>query len=102
MKIRSHTLAMALAVTGFTISPTVAFAEEQTRTAGVTYDDLDLSTEEGRQELDRRIDHAARQVCELDRRDLGTRSISREARACYEEAKRNFEERFAGLIRENR
>lgn len=99
---RSFALALALAATGFAASPAVASTDQESYSATVRYDDIDLSTAEGLEDLDRRIDQAARKVCELDRTDTGTRIRSREARACYQEAKRSFEQSFAALISEAR
>ncbi len=97
---RSFALALALAATGLTLSPAMASAAPQQRSASVSYSDLDLTTEQGVAELERRIDRAARSVCGLDETALGTRVRSREARECYDAAKRSYEETLAGLIRE--
>mgnify|MGYP001103103150 CR=1 FL=1 len=98
----SFALAAAFVASGLTLAPAMASAQEQQRTASISYTDLDLSTEDGRATLDQRIDRAARQVCELDRVQTGSRLRNREARACYEQAKSSFEERFAGIIRDAR
>jgi len=63
----------------------------------VRYDDLDLTQEEGRKELDRRIDLAAREVCEADVKSVGSRLTTREARDCIEEAKQQIEQRIAKI-----
>ncbi len=97
-----YAMAAAIAACALTVTPAIAAADEQDRTASVSYSDLDLSTEEGLATLEQRIDRAARQVCELDRTQTGTRIRDRDARNCYNEAKRSFEERFASLIREAR
>ncbi|WP_052768899.1 UrcA family protein [Aurantiacibacter marinus] len=99
---KSFVMAATLAVSGLTFTSAVAAAEVQERAASVTYTDLDLSTEEGVAELEDRIDRAARQVCELDDRQVGSRIRDRNARECYEEAKSNFEQRLSGVIREER
>lgn len=99
---QAFALAAALAVSGMAMTPAIASAAEQERTATVAYTDLDLSTEEGIATLDERIDRAARQVCGLDRTNTGTRIRSRDARDCYDQAKRSIEERFASVIREAR
>jgi len=51
-----------------------AFAEA----IAVTYQDLDLSTEQGRQELDNRIDSAARKVCGYDDVRTGSNQARKE------------------------
>jgi len=63
----------------------------------VTYDDLDLSTKEGQKELDRRIDLAARDVCGLNEKQVGSLIPSREAKACVRDAKKQLEKRVASL-----
>jgi UrcA family protein len=61
---RNTTLfALALIASAATITPTVAPAEPATATSIVQTADLDLSSANGRNELDRRIRHAAREVC---------------------------------------
>lgn len=99
---KSFALAAALAASGLILTPAIASAAEQERSASVAYTDLDLSTEEGVAALDQRIDRAARHVCELDRTTMGTRIRDRDARNCYEQAKRSIEERFASVVREAR
>ena len=83
------------------IAASAATSGEQ-RTTGVTYSDLDLSTEQGRAELDRRIDNAARQVCGMDDAVLGTRLPGRQERQCYREAREQLDRHFARVIEQNR
>lgn len=97
LKTASITLAAALTLAG----TAVAAQETDTRTTGVTYRDLDLSTAEGRAELDRRIDNAARQVCGVNERQLGSNIMTRESRTCYRSAKRELEQHFAQIIADN-
>jgi UrcA family protein len=54
--------ALAIAASAATITPTVA-AEPETVTSVVRTADLDLSSRDGQQELDKRIAVAAREVC---------------------------------------
>lgn len=68
----------------------------------VMYDDLDLSTEEGRKELDQRIKIAARKNCGMDRHSLGSRSKSREQRRCVAAAIKQAETALAPMIEEQR
>ncbi|HZF45332.1 MAG TPA: UrcA family protein, partial [Sphingomonadaceae bacterium] len=70
-----------------------AFAEA----AVVSYKDLDLTTEQGQKELDRRIDGAAREVCGMNEERTGTRIVSSDARKCYKEARKQLENRLAAL-----
>lgn len=94
---RSLTAALALAATGMVFTPAV-YAAEELRTVGVTHADLDLSTDEGKAELERRIDKAAKDICGSDEVQVGTRLRSREQRECYRQAKREFDRHFAQII----
>jgi UrcA family protein len=91
-------LSLMLTAAGVALTPAMAAAETQQRTTGVVYRDLDLSTDAGRAELDSRIERAAKQVCGMDESIVGTRIRSRDAYACYTQAKRQLDERFAGIV----
>lgn len=93
-----NSLALALASVALLAAPTVSAQQTETRTTGISYDDLDLHTTEGREELDRRIDRAAREVCDLDQSVVGTRIRSRYARECFRDAKRQLARQFAQVI----
>ncbi len=86
-----------LAAAALAASPALA-QERDTRTTGVSYQDLDLSTEAGRAELAQRIDDAARHVCGMGERSVGSNIVSRESRDCFRAAKRELEQHFAGVI----
>lgn len=75
--------ALALIASVATITPAVAEASEpQTVSSIVHTADLDLSSANGRQELDRRIVQAAREVCgEASPVDLEGRNAVRQCRA---------------------
>ncbi len=93
---------LVLALAGVALAAAPATAQQhETRTTGVSYDDLDLSSEEGRDELDRRIDRAAKEVCGMGERQTGSNMSSRESRSCYRDAKRQLNDHFAEVIREN-
>lgn len=80
--------------------PIVALASAPTaaqETMEIEYEDLKLETAEGQQELDRRIDVAARKICRYGTSTTGTRVRSGEARACYERAKAEAKQQLAGL-----
>ena len=70
--------------------------------SNVTYEDLDLSTEEGRKTLDQRILIAARRTCGVGRHSTGTRSVSREQRRCIASAIRQAETALAPVIEAQR
>jgi UrcA family protein len=97
---KAISLALATVSLGAALTLAVPAAAQQrdTRTTGVTYADLDLATEEGRAELDRRIDYAARQVCGMSERTIGSNIVTRETRTCFRDAKRQLEQHFAGVI----
>lgn len=97
---RSRALALTLAITmsATALTPAAHASEGEARSVAVTHSDLDLSTEEGREELDRRIDNAAEEACGFGETTLGTRIRTREARDCYRQAKRQLERQFAEVI----
>ncbi|MCX7676873.1 MAG: UrcA family protein [Alteraurantiacibacter sp.] len=88
-------VSIAIASAALMIGTSAAAQERETRTVGVTAQDLDLTTEHGQAELARRIDYAARQACGVNERQVGSNIRSREARECYRTAKRDLEQRFA-------
>lgn len=99
----AHKIILALATAALSIAPVAANAATvEQRTTGVAFRDLDLTTEAGRAELDRRIDAAARQVCAIGETDVGTRIVTREKRECYREARAQLDQRFAQVISEGR
>lgn len=63
----------------------------------VSYEDLDLTTEAGKKELDQRIDRAAKQVCGLNEKTVGTRIPDREAKKCIKQAHRDIAKQLATL-----
>ncbi|WP_054531364.1 UrcA family protein [Erythrobacter sp. SG61-1L] len=81
------------AAVGTLVAAQPAFAEAAT----VSFKDLDLSTEKGRKELDRRIDNAAKDVCGYNVDRTGSRVPSNDARKCYKEARKKIETRIATL-----
>ncbi|HUD30520.1 MAG TPA: UrcA family protein [Novosphingobium sp.] len=73
--------AAALCTVGLFSAPT-AFAG----TTQVSYKDLDLATSAGQQELQSRIEKAARSVCTVERATTGTHLSSTVDRKCYKQA----------------
>jgi UrcA family protein len=99
----AHKIALALATAALLAAPVMAGAQQiEQRTVGVTFADLDLTTEAGRAELERRIDNAARSACAMGEADLGTRVMTREKRTCYREARAQLDQRFARVIADGR
>lgn len=87
-------LAAALAVA----AATPAVATEVTSSTAVRYTDLDLSTVAGQEQLDRRIDVAARAACGMDTVRTDTRVPSPSAQRCYDEARSSVNRQVAELI----
>src|SRR5690606_31145656 len=86
----------AATVLGATATP--AFAES----LSIPYQDLNLSTAEGQQTLERRIDQAARTFCGIDRPTTGSRISSRDARQCYAATKTQAQKQSAAILDEKR
>jgi UrcA family protein len=93
---KMHTFALALATIGMAV-PALA-AEPQSETVAVRYTDLDLTSEAGREQLDNRLERAAREVCGMDELLVGSRLPSGESRTCYREARRNLDRQLAQLV----
>ena len=91
-------IAFTLATAALAIAGPAAAQERDTRTTGVNQQDLDLSTADGQAELTRRIEYAARQVCGMNERAVGSNIVSRETRTCFRDAKRQLEQHFAAVI----
>ena len=83
-------------------APALPGGDNETSQSNVTYDDLDLSTEAGRKELDQRIKIAARKSCGIGRHSTGSRAISREQRRCVSSATRQAKSAMAPVIEEQR
>lgn len=88
----------ALALAGAAIAVPAMAAEPQGNQAAVRYNDLDLTSADGRKELDRRLDRAAREVCGTEKRTVGSRIAPREARECYREARGQMARHFAAIV----
>jgi UrcA family protein len=89
--------AAALCTVGLFSAP-AAFAA----TTQVTYKDLDLSTAEGQQQLQSRIEKAARSVCTVDRPTTGTHLSSTVDRKCYKQAVAQVREQVASAVDNSR
>src|SRR5690606_12454897 len=75
-----------------------AMAAETGQPVAVQYSDLNLASEAGRQELDRRIEAAVRKTCGMGETVTGSRIPSREARKCYHETRSQIDQRFAAIV----
>jgi UrcA family protein len=89
----------ALGAATLTATSVPAFAAgEQGKSVEVQYSDLDLTTPAGAKELDRRLHEAAREVCGMSNMASGSRLRSDSAGACYRDALKQLQARFAGLL----
>ncbi len=91
-------LAATLAASALVAAPAFAVDETEPAAVAVAYDDLDLATEEGQTQLERRLRRAARYVCGMDIRDAASRFPSREAQLCYAEKVESFDRRIASIV----
>lgn len=66
--------------------------------ASVSYDDLDLSTDAGRNQLAERYDHAARDVCGV--KDTEKKLHGKE-RYCYESTSKQMKQRVTDILAEH-
>ena len=76
----------------------VAAQPASAESVAVAYDDLDLSTAQGQETLEHRIDKAAKEVCGFNEVTIGTRIHSREAKECIKSAKLQIQEKLAALF----
>ena len=94
---------LAAAAVSALLATSPALADDsKAQNATVTYEDLDLSTEEGRKELDERIKIAARRSCDAGRHTTGTRSNTREERRCVSAAIKRTKSALAPIVEEQR
>ncbi len=90
---------LTTAALGLAVVSTPALAGSgQAQSVSVTFADLDLSTAEGADELDRRIDNAARQACYIDYKRTGSRMRTSDSKACYAKARKSVERQVAVMV----
>jgi len=94
MKMQS--LALALAATVLAVP--AAATEDEAPSVAVHYSDLDLTSAAGQRQLDLRLERAAREVCGVDEKVVGSHLRSRHSRDCYREARRHLDQEFAQLV----
>ncbi|MDO9370018.1 MAG: UrcA family protein [Sphingopyxis sp.] len=89
-------LAAPLAAAGAIVPATASAADEERQSITVRYDDLNLSSESGRDRLSGRVKSAIRQVCSSNsRRTLAERA---ETRQCEAAASRDSDTQLANLF----
>jgi UrcA family protein len=92
-------ISLALAATAAFAVP--AAAATQTTTRGVQYKDLDLSTDAGQKVLEDRLDNAAREVCGMNEKYVGSRVVPRESRDCYRDAREQLGAQISKLVKKS-
>ncbi|MXP47860.1 UrcA family protein [Altererythrobacter luteolus] len=75
-----------------------AFAEE----IQVNHHDLNLTTIEGQQTLDRRVDRAAKRVCGYNELRSGSRFVTPSMRSCLAKAKAGANSQVAAIVDDKR
>jgi len=90
--------AASVAITGLAAP---ALADQVQKTEDVTYADLNLNTMEGQQTLERRVEIAARRVCQMpgDSSDIRQR---KDVRKCLAKARAKAAQKVAAVIADER
>ena len=97
------TLAIATASIGLVFTATPALAgPEELPTQKVSIAGIDLATPEGQRILERRIENAAREVCQADRIRTGTRIRSTASNECLVKARASAEQQVAAIMEDQR
>jgi len=87
-------LAIGLSASAAIAAPAMA---TEKASASVQYADLDLTSEDGQRELDRRISRAAKAVCESELQRTGTRIRNSAYRECQASVQAQLERRIARI-----
>ena len=85
-------IALAAIGTMFTAAPALAGG------VAVEYRDLNLANAQGQQALERRIDKAAKAVCQYDRAKTGSRMTNPKVEQCYRDAKKQATQQMAAIV----
>jgi len=93
-------ITLGLLAAAATVSPALAETPEAgaPRTIAVRFNDLDMASGSGQQELQRRIEVAARDVCAMSERHTGSLAPSASSRTCYVRAINTMERDVAARI----
>ena len=95
------TIVPLAAACGLVLSASAAPAAAQTVSVAVDYADLDLTSPQGQSALDKRIDRAARQICESGQQRTGTRIVDNgRIQACLSDVKARAATQVAAVKRE--
>ena len=99
MKNTAIALAIATTLAAGAITPALA---GESKSIEVSYADLDLTSDADRNELEQRIDRAARKICDVDGHGTGARIATKDARTCYAEARRKSDAAYATILKSER
>ena len=91
--------AIAAASLAVTASPALAGDAPKMK---VHYADLNLATEAGIEQLERRIEGAAKKVCNAETPTTGSRMASTQSRRCVAKAKATAMQQFASVVEQQR
>ncbi|QUL37254.1 UrcA family protein [Erythrobacter sp. JK5] len=94
---KTLTLAAAAFGVAATAVPAIAGQSPQPTTV-VSTAGLDLATPEGQKMLDKRVNAAARRICQTDRAPTGSRLRTLESRSCYAKARASAKRQVASAI----
>lgn len=89
---------LTAAALGLVFAAAPAIANDDKNTMTVSTKGIDLGTPEGQAMLERRVDKAARQICQLDGSATGTRLVRRGARDCYNKARASAKQQMVAAI----
>ena len=89
---------IALAAISAIAAATPALAEE----IRVSHHDLNLTTTDGQQTLDRRVDRAAKRVCGYNELRSGSRFVTPSMRSCFAKAKAGANSQVAAIVDDKR
>ncbi|MBV7258597.1 UrcA family protein [Erythrobacter crassostreae] len=97
------TFAIAAAALGLAVTATPAMAgSKDVPVEKISTEGLDLDTPAGQKMLDRRIDRAARSVCNANQARTGTRLKNVQARACVAKARASAKRQVTAMIEDER
>lgn len=101
MKTLMQICGLTVATIGLAATTTSAIAGNADQSMlSVKTSDLNLDTQEGQRTLDRRIEAAARKVCNYQRVRTGTRIRPVEERQCFDRAVASARTQFAEMIKD--
>ena len=92
----------AVAVGSMMIAAPAVAGDKEGNSTKVSFADLNLNTEAGQAKFEKRVELAARQVCEADVPGVGSRIMALEKRRCLAIAKDSAKTQVAAVIEDAR